>query len=122
MKDGQIVAHAGPLLLWAAAAFEILSGDFDDEWPVPFRNIIGGNRRDAAKLPLLVPLELDPQERRLKEVEEMQAQPLVAFGQVATEVDAQREPLRLDRSEAVLDQVLEFFGHRVRIIACERES
>ena len=48
----------------------------------------------------------------MEQVEEMQAQPLVALGQIATEINAEREPLGLNRTETVLNQILELLGHR----------
>lgn len=42
----------------------------------------------------------------------MQAQPLVALGQIAAEINAQREAFGLNRAEAILNQVLELLAHR----------
>ena len=63
VQDRQIVSRTGPFLLGTATALEILSRDFDDERPVTFRHVVGRDRGDAADLPLLVALELHPQQR-----------------------------------------------------------
>ena len=82
VQDRHVVPRADPFFLRAAASLEILPGDFDDEGPVPLGHVVGGDRGHAADLPLFVPLELHPQERRLEQVEQVQAEPFIALARL----------------------------------------
>jgi hypothetical protein len=55
--------------------------------------------------------ELGAQKRRGEQVVEMKRQPLVPFRDVLAEIDAQRERLSLYRTQAALDQLIEFVVH-----------
>ena len=74
------------------------------------RDVADGDRRDAAQPP--EPRrrglrERRPHQRHGKQVEQRAAQVRVPLGDVAAEVDAELEALRLDRVQRALDELLE---------------
>src|SRR5262249_18997645 len=90
---------------------EVLLGDLGDEVAMIVGNLAGGDRGNALKLPLLVEYEMSPQQRRLEQVEEVQTQAIIAFGEVPSEIAAKNEPFGLDGGEAFLNDLIEIVGH-----------
>ena len=70
---------------------KVRGGELHDERHVVGRDLVGGDRTDALQLPASVADETGAQQRCRKQIEQTQAQPVVAPRDVAPEIDTEIE-------------------------------
>jgi hypothetical protein len=113
-QDREVVARVGALARGAMPAREVLARDVEQERAVLDRHFDVADEADAGHAPapgLRMALELRAQQRRRELPKQRGGELVVALRDVATEVDAERELVRLDRRQALLDQIFEFARH-----------
>ncbi|KXK34775.1 MAG: hypothetical protein UZ16_OP3001001963 [Candidatus Hinthialibacteria bacterium OLB16] len=111
VEDGQVITGPGFPRRGRPSVFEIPFGGIDHKGAVGFRDFIGRDGANAGEMPLaLLKLEFGPEQRGLEQFEQVRTQPVISFGQVAPEIDAQRKSPGLNRFQAGLDQILELLG------------
>ena len=81
---------------------------------------MGRDCLNLANLPLPVfrSREFKSQQRRGKQIEQMQRQSVVAASKIASEIDAEGKLAGLQRSEILLNQFVQFIGQNLDTAAC----
>ena len=105
---GEVVAGSRAAADPSHPAGEVLGGNVQKERVVGLGHFTRRDGRKPSQLPLLVANELGPQQRHGQKVKQVRGKTIVALGQVATEIDAQSEPVRLNGGQTLLDQFLQF--------------